>query len=117
MKTYQILSLAEVIDLLRSLPEGSTVVGIDGLLHSDRGYYIRSASSPYPWPKDAHDLAKDLQNQIGKPTVGWKGGDFTVSADLPVHVGEYGDTGPAIAGVEKTGENSYEFFGISETWF
>lgn len=101
MTTYKMLNLREVIEALRNLPEGSEVEGLDGDLHSDRGFYERSATAPAPGRRQlAFDLAMKLEEQIGKPTVGWKGGDFTVSEDLPVHVGEYGDTGPSILGFE-----------------
>lgn len=118
MKTYQVLNLQQVIDALRALPDDPFVVGIDGILHSDRGYYERSASSPVDWPTRASDLADTLEQQVGKPTTGWKGGDYSVRLDLPVHVGDYGDTGPAIAGFELNAVTGhYDIVGIEDTWF
>lgn len=118
MKTYRVLTLQQVIEALRALPEAAGVVGIDGGLHSDRGYYERSASSPANWPIGAPELADELQGQVGKPTQGWKGGGYKVRLDLPVHVGDHGDTGPAIAGFERNSETGYyDIVAIEDTWY
>lgn len=118
MKTYEVLSLQNVIDALRALPADAWVVGIDGGLHSDRGYYTHSATNPADYPLRAIDLANAMQEQIGKPTQGWKGGDYTVSLALPVHVGDYGVTGPSIAAFELNSETgNYEVVAIEDAWF
>ncbi len=117
MKTYSVLTLQQIIDALRALPNDPKVYGIDGVLHSDRGYYERSASEQVDWPTRAYVLADDLEAQIGKPIHGWKGGEYTVRADLPVYIAEYGKTGPAIGGIEQTTEGRFEFVGIEDTWF
>ena len=100
MKIYRELDLREVIERLRGLPEDARVQGLDGILHSDRGWYDRSATAPSTEVWDAHTLATVLEDQIGKEIYGWKGGEYYVDAFKPVYVAEYGTTGPAIGGFE-----------------
>lgn len=101
MKIYKEMTLNEVINALRALPEGARVMGLDGPLHSDRGWYDRSATAPIPdavWPAPA--LADVLESQIGNVMRGWKGGEYYVDGNKPVYVADYGTTGPAIGGFE-----------------
>jgi len=101
MKIYKELTLNEVIETLKNLPEGARVKGLDGTLHSDRGWYDRSATAHMPdavWEADA--LAAALESQIGEVMWGWKGGEYYVHGNKPVYVAEYGTTGPAIGGFE-----------------
>lgn len=100
MKIYKELDLSEVIEALKAMPEDARVRGLDGTLHSDRGWYDRSATAPSILAWSAHELADLFEAQIGKPIHGWKGGDYYVDSFKPVYVAEYGSTGPAIGGFE-----------------
>ena len=114
MNIYRTLSLDEIIDELRGLPEGAIIRGIEvGVLHSDRGYYERGALSPsdtMQW--DASTLADQLEGEKGKTIHGWKGGEYVVQGYLPVAVADYGDTGPYIAGFTPRSDGSYEPVGV-----
>ncbi len=117
MKIYRELTLSEVIDRLRGLPADARVQGLDGILHSDRGWYDRSATEPNNlagW--GAQELADVLEKQIGKEIYGWKGGEYYVDAFKPIYVAEYGSTGPAIGGFEYDPvEDVWEPVGV-EAW-
>lgn len=120
MKTYTMLSLNEVIESLRELPEGARVRGFaHPILHGDRGYYERSALTPGTrFVTDAKALALDLQEQEGDSIPGYKGGDYYVRRDLPVAYAYYGDTGPYIAGFElDTDSGDYIPVLVAERWY
>lgn len=118
MTTYKMLNLNQVIEALFAMPEGSVVIGLDGDLHSDRGYYDRSATAHNSTERDAHELADQLNRQIGKEIHGWKGGDYQVNGNLPLYLAEYGDVGPAIIGfVADPNSGVYEPVLLNESWY
>lgn len=115
---YRIKSLAELIDELRALPEGAQIQGIEsGEVHSDRGYYERGAVTPSaPNLISAATLASQLEQSVGKPMHGWKGGEYFVSGQLPVAYAPEGHTGPYIGGFSSE-SNAYEPVLIEEGWW
>lgn len=116
MKVYEALSLGQFIELLESL--GSAPVrGFNGSIHSYRGYYERNATSPADYMLAADTLANAYRAEIGKPITGWKGGDYTVKADELLYYTQEGETGAAIAGLERAEDGIYEPVGVTtEYW-
>lgn len=103
MKTYNRMTLGELITAIRALPDESSVTGIDNSVHSYRGYYERNAIdrvSSATW--NAEDLAADLAAEIGKDIHGYKGGDYSVDEDELVYLAGYDETGPCIIGLAET---------------
>lgn len=116
MKVYEALSLGEFIELLESLGN-APVRGFDGKIHSYRGYYERNATSPAQYMLAADTLANAYRAEIGKPITGWKGGDYTVKASELIYYVHPGDTGAAIAGLERGEDGVYEPIGVAtEYW-
>lgn len=93
------MTLGELIVRLEAQPEDNEVefdfgyLAPDGL-HSWRGDYADLAIG-YEYqpsgPKVAELLA-DLRAAVGKTFTGYKGGEFTMREDTPVHIDNYGDT-------------------------
>lgn len=115
MKTYEALTLSQFIELLDTLGD-APVKGFDGSIHSYRGHYERNATAPATYTMKAADLADTYRGQIGKDIFGWKGGDYTVNARELIYYAGHGDTGPAIAGLERNEAGIYEPVGVQETW-
>lgn len=116
MRVYEALSLGQFIALLESLGN-APVRGFNGKIHSYRGYYERNATDPTTDMLPANDLAKAYRGELGKPIMGWKGGDYTVNASELIYHAEHGDTGAAIAGLERDDDGVYEPVGIvTEYW-
>jgi hypothetical protein len=110
------LTLGELLALLKDIPtkSGDDAVTIEfdfGTAYptgfsSWRGSYaeiaINYALSGYDeWKsedaqfdhKDLTDFVKELEGAIGKTYTGWKGGEFTMTADTPVWVANDGNVG------------------------
>jgi hypothetical protein len=110
------LTLGELLALLKDIPtkRGDDAVTIEfdfGTAYptgfsSWRGSYaeiaINYALSGYDdWEgkdaqfdhKDLADFVKELEGAIGKTYTGWKGGEFTMTADTPVWVANDGNVG------------------------
>ena len=94
---YRHMTLGEVIDYLRAVPEYSMVSGLDNATDSYRGYYERIAINRGDWVR-ARSLADDLAEKIGKTMIGYKGGEFPITEQTLVHVADYGYTGPMLVG-------------------
>jgi hypothetical protein len=63
--------------------------------------------------KKLKDFVKELEETIGKTFTGWKGGEFTMSADTPVWVANDGNVGnTGVVGVRN--ENHVV---ILQTWY
>lgn len=118
MTTYRVLTLRDLIDKLRALPQGAMVNGMGWQIDSYRGYYERNAVEPgeFAVPPFATELASSYENQIGKPIEGYKGGDYTVSDDELVYLAGDGDTGPAIIGFENVYLNTWRPVLLAESW-
>lgn len=109
MKTYRKMTLGDLIAALEALPKESMVRGFDPEIDSYRGHYERNALAPEPtYRNQAHVVARNLREQIGKPTEGYKGGDYSVQAGQGVYLADYGDTGPCFAGLEEVEPGLYE---------
>lgn len=116
--TYQRHTLGELITRLRELPADAEVDGLGDEVDSYRGYYERNAIYPARDNiQNPHVLAEKYAAQIGKPTVGWKGGDFRVADDQLVYLAQEGDTGPAIIGLRQNPFTKvYEPVLLAEDW-
>ncbi len=65
-----------------------------------RGYYDRLGLDITDASLMTVEAVRDsLQTCIGKTFKGYKGGDFTMSADSLVHVADYGKTGEQVHGI------------------
>jgi hypothetical protein len=99
VKSYKHMTLQDLIDALKALPEGSKVKGLDNSVHSYQGFYEQNAIPPTrDVVLNAHELAQDLVKEIGSTLYGWKGGEFPCDPAQPVYLA---DTGPAIVGLER----------------
>jgi hypothetical protein len=79
------MTLGELIISLRR--HGNLkMVGLGNELFSYRGHYERSAVLVSRDPIRASDLADRYESQLGKEVMGYKGGDFIISADELVYV-------------------------------
>lgn len=117
MSAYQRMTLREFIEALRALPEGAMVRGLSNGVDSYRGYYERNAIDPDAGRTIAATvLADDLTGEDGKAIFGYKGGDYHVSLGELVYVAGYGDTGPAIIGIEPCEDGIYEAVLLEEDW-
>lgn len=86
--------IEDLIDHLRSLPEGTPVPFLAYSGDSYRGYYERFALAP--GEGEARSVADYLEEDvIGKTFTGYKGGDFTMDARTIVHCNEYGSSSGA----------------------
>lgn len=104
-KIYKRMTLRELINALRALPEGAIVTGFDTDIESYRGYYERNAVEPDEGTIIPASLAAyELESQIGNSITGYKGGDYVISADELVYYASYGKTGPSIIGLESDGD-------------
>lgn len=108
MTTFERMTLGMLISALRGLPEGARVRGLGTVVDSYRGYYERNAIEPQALWLDADILADTYQEQVGKPIMGYKGGDYNVDDDQLVYLAGYGDTGPCIIGLHEVESGLYE---------
>ena len=60
--------------------------------HSYRGHYEELAFVPCGW-MEAHEILAAARSAVGATYQGWKGGDFTMTLETPVHLSRIGDTG------------------------
>lgn len=60
--------------------------------HSYRGYYNELAFEPIEGVTVAAMLA-DARSAVGATYTGWKGGEYTMSENTPVHIAVEGSTG------------------------
>ena len=95
------LTLNQLIRQLNALPAGTLVTGIDSQINSWRGSYDEHAVTPSSTVIGARVLAKRYLRQVGKTVRGWKGGEFPVRLDKPVHLASHGDIGVPITGLEQ----------------
>ena len=66
-----------------------------GTPDSYRGYYSDLALEPDE-PITAGELLSRLRAALGAEFTGYKGGEFTMTADTPLWCAEYGRCGPAV---------------------
>lgn len=63
--------------------------------------------------KDLKDFVTELRETIGKTFTGWKGGDFTMTADTPVWVANGGNVGnTGVVGVRND-----DYTVVLQTWY
>jgi hypothetical protein len=116
MKVYEPMSLGELIARLEELGD-ALVRGLDGSVHSYRGYYERNCTEPSSDTLTGASLAKAYRGEIGKEITGWKGGDFYVSADELIYYADTGNTGPAICALEAEPDGVYEVVAVVENFW
>ncbi len=100
MRTYSALNLQEVIDALRAIPGDPLVRGMSGSVHSHSAYYSRAAVTPVTYTVRASVLADDLQAKVGTLMSSYGYGSELVDGTLPLHIADYGEDGPVVAGFE-----------------
>lgn len=108
MKIYTKMTLNDLIQGLRALPQEAMIQGFDPDIDSYRGYYERNAVAPADYKNQAHVVARSLSEQIGKYIMGYKGGDYYVSGAEGIYLAAYGDTGPCFVGLEEVEPGVYE---------
>jgi hypothetical protein len=97
---YKRQSLGELIDILEDIGQES-VQGLTGTVDSYRGFYERTSTPPTGDISTGAALAASYLDRLGSTMHGWKGGEYTVDPDEPVHYAEPRDTGPAILGLNQ----------------
>ncbi|ANA86610.1 hypothetical protein PBI_CLUBL_112 [Gordonia phage ClubL] len=107
MTIYEPFTLGRLIKNLRDLPPDTEVRGLDGMVHSYRGWYERNATTPTGLVRTAAELADFYQSEIGETMGGWKGGDYIISADELIYYADYGDSGPLIIGLEPVDHGGF----------
>lgn len=107
MKVYETLSLQQFIDKLDELGDAQ-VRGLDGEIHSYRGFYERNATTPCEAVRSARELAAAYRDEVGKEIYGWKGGEYTVRLDELIYYAQPGDTGPCLSALEPDEDGVYE---------
>lgn len=105
MKTLAPMSLNQLINKLAELGD-APVRGLGRRVFSYRGYYERYDVAPSFETEDwsgiypASELVKSWHNQFGETMTGYKGGDYRIDGEEAVYRAGYGETGPAIVGLE-----------------
>lgn len=115
-KIYRPMTLNEFIRELENLPPEAEVSGFLPSVDSYRGYYERNAVAPERTTYNAHLAADMLRDYLGRPTVGYKGGEYTVDGHQRVYLAGYGDTGPVIVGLEEEVPGKYGLVTVAERW-
>lgn len=99
------------MDRLKALLDkdpAATVKGITDEVYSSRSFYALVAISPSPEGVEtpAADVLRALKDLLGEGTMhGYKGGEFPVTADLPILVEPYGVSyGPFLCEITDDGE-------------
>lgn len=98
-KNYH-LCLGELIDGLKQA-DPEALIGLHNP-HSYRGYYSDLALEPTEALIKVSQLITQLEAVIDTELTGYKGGEFLMSADTPVWISYYGNTGPALVGFDPT---------------
>ncbi|MCO2577536.1 hypothetical protein FA322_08720 [Pseudomonas aeruginosa] len=89
------MNLGTLIDELSKLPARRKVEYGFSKPMSYRGYYDELAFEP---ARDVTigSMLKNAKSAVGKTFTGYKGGQFKMTADTPVHLAHYGSTGDPI---------------------
>ena len=97
------LSLGELIDRLKKMPEDRPVIcdtgQHPGKFMSYRGCYEDLAVEPTDEKITAGKLLNHAEQALGNTFEGYKGGSYTMTEDTPLWLAPYGNTGPAIIGM------------------
>ena len=89
------MTLGALIKTLEALRPEQAVVGLGDEM-SYRGYYCDLAFEPSVEPKSAAALLDQARGAMGRVYEGYKGGDFTMGANTPLWIEEYGSCGPRL---------------------
>ena len=92
---YGNMTLGKLIEWLKEQDKNLIVKDGFGSPHSDRGSYDELAFTPQEESKIA-DMLKHAKSANGAIYTGWKGGDYKMSLNTPVLIGEYGSCGDEI---------------------
>lgn len=100
-KTYTALTVGKLIALLDEMPDGDLLFDISTRTGSYRGYYEHVFIEPARGePTTAGELKAALTRKLGTTMHGYKGGDYTFSADSVVLYAYEDSTGPMLLGFE-----------------
>ena len=104
-RAEQGLTLGQLFHELAALPAERMVAGL-GNPHSYRGYYDDLSFEPDPAPRPAGALAQMIRDEcMGQKFVGYKGGDYYMTADTPVWSCPYGTSNQMqIVGLDTDGD-------------
>lgn len=114
MITYKVWTLRTLVDTLTSLDNEAMVFGVDLSVSSYRGYYDRVGFEPANIKVNAHVWATYLKDVIGRTMVGYKGGLYQITDDKPIYIAPWGETGPAIIGMYRDENGTYQFITLEE---
>lgn len=89
------MTLGELIDWLEKQDQTLIVKDGFGSPHSDRGSYDELAFTPEP-KTTIGEMLSYAKSAEGCVFEGWKGGDFLMTRETPVYIGECGTCGEEI---------------------
>lgn len=78
------MTLQQVIDFLKTQDQTAIVHGFTNA-HSYRGHYEFLAFEPVLFVKIS-DMLREAESAIGTTYRGWKGGEYTMTANTPVYL-------------------------------
>lgn len=124
------MRLGELIDYLRKSP-------LDSVVHMEavapertpnlsphvagfcswRGDYSHLALEPSHTPSTVRELLKKARASRGAMFIGWKGGEYVMTANTPVHIAAGGNVGDEhIVGVRNEDGRCVLLIATVETW-
>lgn len=100
MRSETMMTLGRLIKAAEKAPQDGVVRFADGGYpageDSYRGYYSDLSFSSSETPVTVADFLKRARGALGETYYGYKGGDYTMTAETPVWRAEYGSCGEAI---------------------
>lgn len=97
------MTLGKMIAALETLPSARAIVGL-GTLDSYRGYYDDLAFEPNDRPWTVGELLAECRSAMGRTFQGYKGGDYVMWENTPLHVASYGRCGDALIGLDTNAD-------------
>lgn len=95
------LTLGRLIEILAAWPPERLIVGIGGEA-SYRGYYCDLAFEPSTKPEPVASVLQRCRAAMGQVYEGYKGGDFTMGANTPLWIAQWGACGDKLTGLDTT---------------
>lgn len=95
------MTLIQLIDKLVTIKNVNPDIKVQNFdLHSYRGYYADLALEVDNETLTINDAIKELKDAIDREFTGYKGGEFLMDSNTPLHIANYGSTGEALIDVE-----------------
>ena len=92
------MTLGQLIKELEQLPQDKIVENF-GSLDSYRGYYSDLAFEPTVGTQTVESLLATCRAAMGEIFQGYKGGDYMMGANTPIHMAFYGSCGDRWVGL------------------